>query len=162
MGVGQIADLLEPAKQAWQAVAEDWFQRDGDGVTHGAAGWLLRTWGLPEPVVSSGAHGDWAIQEFGGERLTLIRIPAGTLPETPVSEPEVAGKQVAECWIADRETFRVATRGTRWLATLHNKQRLTYFSPRGIAGEHRQVQNQAPHAFFVGLVAQGSLLQGSD
>jgi serine/threonine protein kinase len=98
LGVGQIAvdKLLDTDKERWQSLASSWFVEKGDTTTHSAAGWLLRQWGIPEPVAPERdkivPQRDWFVNSVG---VTMLKI--SSTPKVALADPlETFRGQLAE------------------------------------------------------------------
>ena len=81
LGIGSTPaeQLTEEVKQAWQPVLADWYQHDPDKGVHSAAGWALRHWQRPLPVIPAShqpAEGrQWHVNSLG---MSMLEIPAGS------------------------------------------------------------------------------------
>ncbi len=80
LAVGSIAlgQVTEAERAAWTPVLTLWYETASDGVTHSAAGWALRQWGIEAPALpfatqpSEGRH--WLVNSLG---MTLLEIKPG-------------------------------------------------------------------------------------
>ena len=80
LAVGSIAlgQVTEAERAAWKPVLTQWYETASDGVTHSAAGWALRQWGIEVPAVpatsqpNEGRH--WLVNSLG---MTLFEIKPG-------------------------------------------------------------------------------------
>lgn len=88
LALGEFSMDELPLAQRDETVAqmEDWYANDASSGIHGAAGWLLRTWGQndavarvdkhPVPYDRSGQR-QWFVEEVAGEYLTWIVFTPG-------------------------------------------------------------------------------------
>jgi len=80
LAVGSIAlgQVAEAERAAWKPVLTQWYETASDGVTHSAAGWALRQWGIEAPALpatSQPSEGrQWLVNSLG---MTLLEINAG-------------------------------------------------------------------------------------
>ena len=80
LAIGSVSEPSADATKTLRELLADWFANARDGGTHGAAGWALRSWGLPIPEIRNEPNGrdgcDWYITKTG---LTMIRVPTGEI-----------------------------------------------------------------------------------
>ena len=80
LAVGSIpsGQLTEAEREAWKPVLTQWYETASDGVTHSAAGWALRQWGIEAPALpatSQPSEGrQWLVNSLG---MTLLEINPG-------------------------------------------------------------------------------------
>ena len=86
LGEFSVDELPLPQRHETVARIEDWYANDPSSGIHGAAGWLLRTWGLNDAVVrvdkhpvpyDRSGHRQWFVEEAAGEFLTWIVFTPG-------------------------------------------------------------------------------------
>lgn len=86
LGEFTVNDLPPAQRDETITRVEDWYANDPSSGIHGAAGWLLRTWGQndavarvdkhPVPYDRSG-HRQWFVEEVAGQFLTWIVFTPG-------------------------------------------------------------------------------------
>jgi len=80
LAVGSIAkgQVTEAESAAWKPVLTQWYETASDGVTHSAAGWALRQWGIEAaalPATSQLSEGrQWLVNSLG---MTLLKMDPG-------------------------------------------------------------------------------------
>jgi serine/threonine protein kinase/formylglycine-generating enzyme required for sulfatase activity len=90
LGVGSIASekLTEAKREVWEPVLTQWYEAASDGVTHSAADWSLRQWGIEAPALpaaslpSESRH--WFVNSLG---MTLLEFKPGKF----VTKDEIVG-----------------------------------------------------------------------
>jgi serine/threonine protein kinase/formylglycine-generating enzyme required for sulfatase activity len=96
LAVGSIAlaQATEAARAAWKPVLTEWYETAPDGVTHSAAGWALRQWGIAAPAVSPTSQPSegrlWFVNSLG---MTMLRInPGAFVRKDPTAENDRAAE----------------------------------------------------------------------
>ena len=110
-GSAPETDVTVTDRQAWESVLSDWYQNAPDTLTHSAAGWTLRKWGLEPPEIAASRqpvdHRNWHVNSAG---MTMLLIPAGSFLRRDDRSPEDAVNQSAMLTrpflLADREVTR--------------------------------------------------------
>ncbi len=108
-GSAPEADVTATDKQAWEGMLSNWYQNEADTLTHSAAGWTLRKWGLEEPRLRASAQpveGDWHVNGVG---MTMLKIPAGSFVRRDVRDENAANQRVTltrSFLLGDREVSR--------------------------------------------------------
>jgi serine/threonine protein kinase/formylglycine-generating enzyme required for sulfatase activity len=80
LGLGGIpsGQLTDAERNAWKPVLTLWYETASDGVTHSAAGWALRRWGIEAPALSATSQPSegrqWLVNSLG---VTLLKINPG-------------------------------------------------------------------------------------
>jgi formylglycine-generating enzyme required for sulfatase activity len=108
LAVGSIAlgQVTEPARAAWKPVLTQWHDTAPDGVTHSAAGWALRQWGIAAPAQSSTTQPSegrqWLVNSLG---VTLLEINPGVfVRKDQTREAKVQTVQLTRAlFLSDRE-----------------------------------------------------------
>jgi formylglycine-generating enzyme required for sulfatase activity len=108
LGIGSIplGQVTEAERKAWKPVLTRWYETESDGVTHSAAGWSLRQWGIEAPALpatSEPSEGrQWLVNSLG---MTLFKIKPGVF-ERKVNTPEAKVQTVQltrALFLSDRE-----------------------------------------------------------
>jgi serine/threonine protein kinase/formylglycine-generating enzyme required for sulfatase activity len=108
LAVGSIAlgQVTEAERAAWKPVLTEWYETASDGVTHSAAGWVLRQWGIEAPALpatrqpSEGRQ--WVVNSLG---MTLLEINPGVFvrkEETPAAKEQTV-QLTRAFFLSDRE-----------------------------------------------------------
>ncbi len=78
VGSVPLEQVSVEAKDPWQTIISDWYEKKSDKGTHSAAGWTLRQWKLDLPEIAEStqpADGmEWHVNSIG---MTMLKIPAG-------------------------------------------------------------------------------------
>jgi formylglycine-generating enzyme required for sulfatase activity/tRNA A-37 threonylcarbamoyl transferase component Bud32 len=105
-GSAPQAHVDDDARGVWEPLLSAWYRTEPDTLTHSAAGWTLRQWGLKLPEIPAAAEptGDrnWHVNSLG---MTMLKIPAGSFVRD-VSVVGYRGQQVKltrSFLLADRE-----------------------------------------------------------
>lgn len=98
------------ARESWQRIVLDWYQKKSDRVTHSAANWVLRQWKLELPEIaesSQPADGmEWHVNSIG---MTMLKIPDGQFVRRYHREKDALDQTVKltkSFLISDREVSR--------------------------------------------------------
>jgi serine/threonine protein kinase/formylglycine-generating enzyme required for sulfatase activity len=106
--VGGIAlgQVTAAERAAWKPVFAQWYLTAADGITHSAAGWALRQWGIEPPALpatSQPSEGrQWLVNPLG---ITLLEIDPGVFvrkDHTPESKAQTVQRTRA-FFLSDRE-----------------------------------------------------------
>jgi formylglycine-generating enzyme required for sulfatase activity len=92
---------------AWKPPFAEWFQSAPDNVTHSAAGWALRQWGIEAPTFSAASQPskghEWFVNSLG---MTVLKVQPGQFvrrdESSPVSKPQKV-TLTRPFFLADRE-----------------------------------------------------------
>jgi formylglycine-generating enzyme required for sulfatase activity len=88
LAIGSLSSdqLAASDTEAWIPLFTEWFQSAPDNVTHSAAGWALRKWGIEGPALSAtsqpGANRQWFVNSLG---MTLLEIEPGVFVRKDMS-----------------------------------------------------------------------------
>ena len=100
---GQLTDA---ERKAWKPVLTQWYETASDGVTHSAAGWALRQWGIEAPALpatSQPSEGrQWLVNSLG---MTLLKINPGEFvrkDQTPEAKDQTV-QLTRAFFLSDRE-----------------------------------------------------------
>ncbi len=80
LAVGSIpvGQLTDEERNAWKPLLTQWYETASDCVTHSAAGWALRQWGIEAPELPAatqpGEGRHWLVNSLG---MTLLEIKPG-------------------------------------------------------------------------------------
>lgn len=78
VGSTELDPFFPGDRESWRALAANWYLNSPDSGVHSAAGWMLRHWEMPLPVIpptsEPSVDKDWHVSPSG---LTMLRIPAG-------------------------------------------------------------------------------------
>ncbi len=108
LAVGGIpsGQLTDAERNAWKPVLTQWYETASDGVTHSAAGWALRQWGIAAPAPSStnqpSEGRQWLVNSLG---MTLLKINPGEFvrkDETPGAKEQTV-QLTRAFFLSDRE-----------------------------------------------------------
>ena len=108
LAVGSIpsGQLTEAEREAWKPVLTQWYETASDGVTHSAAGWALRQWGIEAPALpatSQPSEGrQWLVNSLG---MTLLKINPGVFvrkDQTPEAKEQTV-QLTRAFFLSDRE-----------------------------------------------------------
>jgi formylglycine-generating enzyme required for sulfatase activity len=108
LAVGSIPSgrLTYAERDAWKPVLTEWYASAPDNVTHSAAGWALRQWGIEVPalsVMSQPREGrQWFVNSLG---MALLKIEPGVFvrkDETPEAKDQMV-QLTRAFFLSDRE-----------------------------------------------------------
>ncbi len=108
LAVGSIpsGQLTDAERKAWKPVLTQWYETASDGVTHSAAGWALRQWGIEAPALSATSQPSegrqWLVNSLG---MTLLKINPGVFvrkDETPEAKEQTV-QLTRAFFLSDRE-----------------------------------------------------------
>jgi len=109
LGIGGIpsGQLTDSERNALKPVLTQWYETASDGVTHSAAGWALRQWGIVAPALpatSQPSEGrQWLVNSLG---MTLLKMNPGVFVRKDIQIPQAKEQTVQltrAFFLSDRE-----------------------------------------------------------
>jgi len=109
LGIGGIpsGQLTDAERDAWKPVLTQWYETASDGVTHSAAGWASRQWGIEAPALPATSQPSdgrqWLVNSLG---MTLLKMNPGVFVRKDQNATEAKEQTVQltrAFFLSDRE-----------------------------------------------------------
>jgi len=110
VGSVPLEQVTVEAKESWQMIVSDWYEKKSEKGTHSASGWMMRQWKLQLPKIAESpqpAEGmEWHVNSIG---MTMLKIPDGSFVRTEERAKDAIEQTVTltrSFLLGDREVSR--------------------------------------------------------